>query len=170
MKQIGKLSFTGITPKRLDAIRATAKAEGLALDGQKGLVTWDHGIGVDWSYDENKETLYIQPAIPFGVSANEVEGAISGIVRRTAVDYPIDDGRILTRDERMTRAALGQRPDLRITSLDDTQPYGRSYAKPELAADEAKGPFPVRGERVVDEGTTLDGTHEVVVEKVPVRA
>lgn len=109
MRQIEKLKFEGISSKRLDAIRATAKAEGLVLDGQKGLVTWDHGIGIDWSYDADKETLYIQPAIPFGVSANEVEGAISAIVRRTG-EPPLNDPtapvRLLTRDERLTRAAL----------------------------------------------------------------
>jgi hypothetical protein len=161
MRQIEKLSFTGITPRRMDAIRARGKAEGLVLDGQKGLVTWDHGIGIDWSYDEEKETLHIQAAIPFGVTENEVEGAISAIVRKTAVEYPLVDAtapvRQITRDERLARAAL------------ESEQPGR-YAKPELAADEEPLLHPAVGAHVVVEGTLPDGTHEVVVEKEPVPA
>ena len=109
MRQLEQLTFTGITAKRMDAIRARSKAQGLTLDGQHGLVTWDHGIGIDYVYDEEKQTLSVKAAIPFGVTENEVEGAISSIVRKTDVNYPQDAAHgvaLPTRDERLTHAAL----------------------------------------------------------------
>jgi len=106
MRRLETIVFPGITPKRMELIRARAKMQGLVLDGAKGTATWDHGIGVDWSYDENKEIFSAAAAIPFGVSENEVEGALSSIVRRSNTGYPADDVRPDTRDVRVARAEL----------------------------------------------------------------
>jgi hypothetical protein len=91
MRQIEPLVFSGITPARLDLIRFRAKSQGLVLDNQHGLVAWDHGIGVDYTFDPNKETLTFKVAVPFGVSDAEVEGHLSAIVRQTAPGYPQDE-------------------------------------------------------------------------------
>lgn len=105
MRKSEKLVFLNISPKRFDVIRARAKAQGLNLDGEKGLHTWD-GVGIDYAYDANRETLTITPTIPsFGVNANEVEGAISALVRQAQVPLSEAEELQLTRDERIARAS-----------------------------------------------------------------
>lgn len=138
MRQIEKLTFTDISPKRMDAIRARAKAEGLVLDGSKGLVTWDHGIGIDYAYDEIREVLTVQPAIPFGVTAEMVEGAVSAIVRRTVPGFPVDPNEPLTRDERLTRAALENKPAAPATMI----PSGQRGEVVKAEQGERKAPVP----------------------------
>jgi hypothetical protein len=111
MKRTEKLVFKDISEKQFEAIQTRAKAEGLALGGQKGLLTWDHGIGIDWSYDANKELLAFQASIPFGISANEVEGALSAIVRHTAT-YSADnaaEAEAVAHNERNTEVAAEEK-------------------------------------------------------------
>ena len=108
MKRTEKLVFSGISAKRFEAIQVRAKAEGLTLTGQKDLATWDHGIGIDWCYDADKETLAFQASLPFGISSNEVEGALSAIVRHTAM-YSVDnavEAETVARNAEVKRSAV----------------------------------------------------------------
>jgi hypothetical protein len=86
MRPIEPIHYSNITPERMGAIRAAARAHGLDLHGAKGNTSWD-GCGVEYHYDEPAKTLTFRASVPFHVTEAQVEGQLNSVVRRTDPAY-----------------------------------------------------------------------------------